>query len=924
MDLDRSTTLCLACSSSLPPLKAAAEHSGIFITNCCSRPICPGCISSNPRLARYDPCLACLGGVGAIFAGSSKGKGLQLGPSKNVNVDGAVRDEDTFVVGDDEDDESGDEYPAHNRPASPPPPYASDLPQDDSTADAAPMVQKGEGDQASLKSTGISSSNPYKYYIRPNDNLQGIALRFAVQGRELCRLNNLPPSALSTTPHILHTRAFITLPPSARLPSDSQNVSSAAQAKDRDREQRLARERAEKRLQTMTKEVDWRVAKAYVALADTHDTDADSVTESKEDMGKKGPGTRALESRAVDRYMDDEEWEERERREGRQPAIAPFPYFGNSNGSNSAADSGSGSKPFWRWKTSCIEDDLEAWQGEALKRTSELPNFRLRSVSAIPAHFAKKRLSAPPTSTRTRTGIHIQMALSLSPVLSSLVLLAVLGLFKLTATILRNARSPLGDLPGPKKSHWLYGNILEVTGSKKTLVTLDFKAIGHILHHNDDFRRPDAIRQRLATLLGEGVLFAEGDPHKRQRRVLNPAFGPAQLRGLTEIFNAKSIELRDVWASMITENQNARVDALSWLSKATLDIIGLAGFNYRFDAMDRTKGVNEFTAAFSTAFKSASRRQTALLHLWIPGWILNYLPTAQMKRVVKSKAIMTRIGNGLLAEAKQTVASGDMSGVNGRDILSLLVRANTDKDLPESQRLSDEDVLAQVPTFLVAGHETTSTATSWALFLLTQAPDVQRKLRDELLQVSTDTPTMEELNNLPYLDKVLREVLRLEPPVSGSRKEAMRDCVIPVEKPFLDKYGKTHNSIRINKGDTVQIPIRLINRSKEVWGEDALEFRIMIRPDRWDSIPEAAQHVPGLWGHQLTFSAGPRACIGYKFSILGTKALLFALVRAFEMELAVPGKDIQGSVGGAVQRPFALSEREKGVQLPLIIKPYLS
>lgn len=286
-----------------------------------------------------------------------------LGPNKNVNVDGAMKDEDTFVLGDDEDEESGDEGAQEQ---GPPPPYTSDSLQGDllPTADPEPPIQEIEGDQASLKSTGISSSNPYKYYIRPNDNLQGIALRFGVlvcfqlnsynfcndllrlllQGRELCRLNNLPPSALSTTPHILHTRAFITLPPSARLPGDAQIASSTALAKDREREQRLARERAEKRLQTLTKEVDWRVAKAYVALADAHDTDVDSVIEGKkEGNGKKR--SKALEGRAVDQYMDDEEWEEREHREGRQAIIAPFPYF-----SNGSAASSSSSKPFWRWK----------------------------------------------------------------------------------------------------------------------------------------------------------------------------------------------------------------------------------------------------------------------------------------------------------------------------------------------------------------------------------------------------------------------------------------------------------------------------------------------------------------------------------------------------------------------------------------------
>jgi hypothetical protein len=114
--VDRSTTLCLACSCSLP-----RSNDGIFITACCARPICPTCLSSNPRLARYNPCLACLGGVGAV---SSKGKKWDEALSSS-NVDGAVRDEDTFMVGDDEDEDE-DNQGGHIDESSlldPPPPY---------------------------------------------------------------------------------------------------------------------------------------------------------------------------------------------------------------------------------------------------------------------------------------------------------------------------------------------------------------------------------------------------------------------------------------------------------------------------------------------------------------------------------------------------------------------------------------------------------------------------------------------------------------------------------------------------------------------------------------------------------------------------------------------------------------------------------
>lgn len=111
------------------------------------------------------------------------------------------------------------------------------------------------------------------------------------------------------------------------------------------------------------------------------------------------------------------------------------------------------------------------------------------------------------------------------------------------------------------------------------------------------------------------------------------------------------------------------------------------------------------------------------------------------------------------------------------------------------------------------------------------------------------------------------------------------------------------------------------------------------RPERWEKVPESATHIPGIWGHQLSFLAGPRACIGYRFSLAECvspffpivsktnswcriKALLYVLVRAFEFELAVPPADLI-SRATAVQRPYVRTEIEKGMQLPLIVRPVL-
>lgn len=98
--------------------------------------------------------------------------------------------------------------------------------------------------------------------------------------------------------------------------------------------------------------------------------------------------------------------------------------------------------------------------------------------------------------------------------------------------------------------------------------------------------------------------------------------------------------------------------------------------------------------------------------------------------------------------------------------------------------------------FLIAGHETTSTSTTWALYAFCKHPEVQRKLREELLTVDSETPTMEDLNALPYLDGVIRETLRLYAPITQLSREAKKDDVIPLNEPVTDRYGKVHHEIR--------------------------------------------------------------------------------------------------------------------------------
>ncbi|EEB91212.1 hypothetical protein MPER_10464 [Moniliophthora perniciosa FA553] len=404
---------------------------------------------------------------------------------------------------------------------------------------------------------------------------------------------------------------------------------------------------------------------------------------------------------------------------------------------------------------------------------------------------------------------------------------------------------------------------------------------------------------------------------------MNPAFGPAQIRDMTEIFMEKSAQLRDAWAAQINKDSGVvTVNALSWLSKITLDVIGHAGFDYQFNALSGKP--NEFNEAFTHIMESGNYITPGLgLKIFVPS-IRSFPEPDRFLR--QAQATSARIGRELLEQRKDMV-SGGKDGY-GRDLLSLLIRSHARSDLADKSqavgtgRTRPMVLLSQsteVPTFLAAGHETTSTATTFTLFALSSsssAIEIQSKLRAELLSVPTDNPTMDELNALPYLDCVVRESLRLYAPVPTTNRVAMRDDIIPLAAPYQDKYGAWHDEFRVRRGQEIQISIFAINRDTEIWESDATEFR----PERWNNLPESVKEIPGIWGNMVTFLGGPHACIGWRFALVEDvrmKALLFVLIRAFEFELAIQEEDVLIKRAFPVHRPFV---KGVGNGLPLNVR----
>ncbi|KZO90682.1 hypothetical protein CALVIDRAFT_568840 [Calocera viscosa TUFC12733] len=325
-----TSALCSTCASSLLPssLRPSASHPlappQVYTTPCCSRPICATCLARNPRLRGYNPCLGCLGGVGAVMVQKKE-------------------EEDVWVLGGAESDEDDDEQEVDD--------YGEDKPgaRNGTASGTGSSVHEGKGSGTEQPNAPAATSPapspepqlhvPRRHLLKPSDTLLGLSLAYKVDGYALCRLNNLPPSTLRTTPHLLHTRTYLLLPPTA-APQPFRPPSPETPERKR--------ERAIKRFQIVTKEVDADVARAYVGLEEDDVRSLSSLGE-REGGGKTkakaealSPGERdGREARAVERYLDDEEWV-REASVHGPPRVRGAPWFEERRGESSSSGTGAG------------------------------------------------------------------------------------------------------------------------------------------------------------------------------------------------------------------------------------------------------------------------------------------------------------------------------------------------------------------------------------------------------------------------------------------------------------------------------------------------------------------------------------------------------------------------------------------------------
>jgi len=231
-----------------------------------------------------------------------------------------------------------------------------------------------------------------------------------------------------------------------------------------------------------------------------------------------------------------------------------------------------------------------------------------------------------------------------------------------------------------------------------------------------------------------------------------------------------------------------------------------------------------------------------------------------------------KIINGFASDVIQRRRQDELKSLERQDLISHYLRIMKSKNQP----FSDEDMRDVITNFILAGRDTTACALSWFFYELTQHPDVEEKVLEEILRVKEEYPDLqgfEFASLLQYTECALLESLRLHPPVPADDREALADDKLP-------------DGTFVKSGVHVSFDPYTTNRSKYIWGTDALEYK----PERWWDINE--KKIKNISSFEFpTFSAGQRICLGKSLALLETKALVSELLPKFKFVL-VPNQEI--------------------------------
>lgn len=394
--------------------------------------------------------------------------------------------------------------------------------------------------------------------------------------------------------------------------------------------------------------------------------------------------------------------------------------------------------------------------------------------------------------------------------------------------ILAFRRDQLGYLQHLQRK---YGKMATIyIGTTPVVMLFQPEHVRYVLVENPRNFTSREIAQGLVQIIGDGLLTIDGEAHRQQRRIVQPAFHKKRIESYAETMTQYTQEMLKDW------RVGDQVNISKAMQELTLRIVARCLFH--IDLMDE---IDQMGAAFTDMIANPVGLLEGFLNIRVDQPFTSYGRRMEAKR---------RVDAFIYQLIKRRRAEGRDSG----DVLSMLLNAQDGE-----QALTDTQVRDHIMTFVAAGHETTANALTWTCYLLSEHPEVREKLLAELRTVLAGrTPTLEDMPRLLYTDYVLQESMRLYPPAWTQGRHAIEDF----------ELDGTHFP-----ADTlVMFSQWVIHRLPAIWGDPEV-----FRPERWE--PGNAQKIP-QWAY-FPFGGGPRICIGMPFAQLEAKLILATILQTY-------------------------------------------
>jgi cytochrome P450/nitrite reductase/ring-hydroxylating ferredoxin subunit len=451
----------------------------------------------------------------------------------------------------------------------------------------------------------------------------------------------------------------------------------------------------------------------------------------------------------------------------------------------------------------------------------------------------------------------------------------------------------LADLPGPRG--WpIFGNAFQIDvprihqiledWSKKygpiykvslkgqaAVVVSDVEIIESVLRARPKaFRRTSAIEQIFAEMGTAGVFSAEGSAWRAQRRLAMQALSNRHLRSFFPTLRRVAERLRTRWANSTPDAAGLDIDAD--LMRFTVDVTTSLVFSTDMDTL--SEGDDVLQQHLSHVFPAFARRLLGAIPYW------RYFRLPQDRALDRALAEVRHVQELLVADTRARLAERGDADAEPRDFIEAMLLARDEEGKP----FSDEIVYGNMMTMLLAGEDTTAHSLAWIVHHLCERPDVVARMREEVdaaLGAELTPPDFESAQDLPCLDAVVSEGMRLKPVAPFLGVEANEDVVI--------------GDVLVPKGTWVDLLTRVPALDPENFS-DPLEFR----PERWlAERPAGAAHEPGA---AMPFGSGPRICPGRSLALLEMRVVLATLVRNFDLERVGSAADVHEHFAFTVAR----------------------